>query len=60
MRKFSEHNNFYFWTHLKSDIPCDGNWNCSTLFGSEIEAEGRGACPAQWLRHCIDFFKDRC
>ena len=55
---------YYFWTLVKINIPDVWNWNCWTLFGSEIEVaggwggvggEGRMAplLPLpQWLRSC--------
>ena len=52
---------YYFWTLVKINIPDVWNWNCWTLFGSEIEVgEGVGGeermAPLlplpQWLRSC--------
>ena len=45
---------YNFWTPVKSNIPDVWNWNCWTLFGSEIEVWGHGPLapspPLQWLR----------
>ena len=49
---------YNFWTPVKSNIPDVWNWNCWTLFGSEIEVWDHGplapspTLPSQWLRPC--------